>query len=176
MISNNHFKSSIWIEKNIQKIPKNSLLLDLACGNGRHSIVAQKHNLIVTAVDINENKLSRLQNINNIMLVKCNLEKEKFNWSFKKNIFDAILVTNYLYRPIFQKIIYSIKPRGYLIYETFTEENINFGRPNNPEYLLYQGELLNFAKKNGMHIIEYEEIIQGNKKSKALQRIFAKFK
>ena len=63
---------------------------------------------------------------------------------------------------------------GYLLYETFSEENKKFGKPNNPEYLLKQGELLNFSKKKKMKIIEYEEIIITQKHSKAIQRIFAK--
>ena len=86
------------------------------------------------------------------------------------------MVTNYLYRPIFKKIFHSIKSKGFLLYETFSEENIKFGPPKNTNYLLKSGELLNLSNKNRMTIIEYEEIITQKKKPKAIQRIFAKIK
>ena len=41
-----------------------------------------------------------------------------------------------------------MKPDGILLYETFTEDNSAFGRPNNKNYLLKPQELLNFARKN----------------------------
>ena len=77
---------------------------------------------------------------------------------------------------IFKKIFHSIKSKGFLLYETFSEENIKFGPPKNTNYLLKSGELLNLANKNRMTIIEYEEIITQKKKPKAIQRIFAKIK
>ena len=170
-----NFKPSPWIVKNLKNISKNCNILDLACGYGRHSIYAKKIGLNVTAVDIDYEKLFYLKNIHNITVLRLDIEK-KFNWPFKRNIFDAVIVTNYLYRPIFKKIFNSIKSKGFLLYETFSEENIKFGPPKNTNYLLKSGELLNLANKNRMTIIEYEEIITQKKKPKAIQRIFAKIK
>ena len=164
MTTQNNFEPSPWIVKNLKNISKNCNILDLACGYGRHSIYAKKIGLNVTAADID-----------NIAVLILDIEK-KFNWPFKKNIFDAVMVTNYLYRPIFKKIFHSIKSKGFLLYETFSEENIKFGPPKNTNYLLKSGELLNLANKNRMTIIEYEEIITQKKKPKAIQRIFAKIK
>ena len=170
-----NFKVSPWIEKNLKTIPKNSNLLDVACGDGRHSVLAKRKGFRVTAIDIDYKKLFHLKTSENIVVLRLDLEKKYFNWTFKKNSFDIILVTNFLYRPILKKILYSIKSSGYLLYETFSEENKIFGRPNNPDYLLNQGELLNFAINNKMKVIEYEEIIDQDKNQpKAIQRIFSK--
>ena len=87
-----------------------------------------------------------------------------------------MIVTNYLYRPIFKNIINSIKLGGILLYETFSIENSIFGKPNNPKYLLKPQELLNLAKKNNMEIINYEEIITQSPIKKALQRIHTRIR
>ena len=62
---------------------------------------------------------------------------------------------------------------GKLFYETFTEENIIFGKPNNKNFLLKPQELLNYARSNRFKVINYEEIIISNPKKKAVQRIYA---
>lgn len=174
MSENKFNNTSSWVEKNFKKLSQNCHLLDLACGYGQHSILAQKLGLRVTAADIDDSRLVYLKNFKNITTVKIDLENKQNYWPFKKNFFDVILISKYLFRPILNNIFDSIKCDGYLLYETFSEENKKFGRPNNPEYLLKQGELFNFSKNKKMKIIEYEEIIITQKHSKAIQRIFAK--
>ena len=66
-----------------------------------------------------------------------------------------------------------MKPNGKLIYETFTEENFAFGKPNNKNYLLRPQELLKFSRNNKLEIINYEEIILEKPIKKAVQRIFS---
>ena len=55
--------------------------------------------------------------------------------------FDAILVFNYLHRPLMKSIKQAVKPGGLILYETFTVDQPRFGKPTNPDYLLQQGEL-----------------------------------
>ena len=174
MSENKSNNTSSWVKKNFKNLPQNCHLLDLACGYGQHSILAQKLGLRVTATDIDASKLINLKNFKNITTVRVDIENKQNYWLFKNNFFDVILISKYLFRPILNNIFDSIKYDGYLLYETFSEENKKFGKPNNPEYLLKQGELLNFSKKKKMKIIEYEEIIITQKHSKAIQRIFAK--
>jgi len=166
---------SPWIKNNLDKIAKNGLILDLACGSGIHSILAKKQGYKVIATDIDYKKLLFLKKTKNIRVLQTDLEK-KHNWPFKENIFDAIIVTNYLYRPLFKNIFYSIKPKGFLLYETFTIENKQFGRPYNLNYLLKPRELLDLALDNEVYVLEYEEIITHNIKPKALQRILGEIK
>ena len=56
--------------------------------------------------------------------------------------FAAIVVANYLHRPLFPRLESSLEEGGVLIYETFMAGNERFGRPSNPAFLLKPGELL----------------------------------
>ena len=166
------FSPSSWIENNLSKNNSKMSLLDLACGNGRHSVFAAHAGYQVTSVDIDKNKLFRLKNNKFINPIQVDLEIND-PWPFRNEIFDVVLVTNYLYRPIFKYICKSIKLNGKLFYETFTEENIIFGKPNNKTFLLRPQELLNLARNNRFEVINYEEVIISKPKKKAVQRIYA---
>jgi SAM-dependent methyltransferase len=56
--------------------------------------------------------------------------------------YDAIVVTNYLHRPLFPAIADALAPGGLLIYETFAQGNERLGKPSNPDFLLAPGELV----------------------------------
>ncbi len=56
--------------------------------------------------------------------------------------FDAVVVANYLWRPLLDTIVRSVAPGGVLLYETFAAGNEAFGRPSRPDFLLQPGELL----------------------------------
>ena len=173
-IPNNNFSltPSPWIKNNLSITSSKINLLDLACGNGRHSIYAAKIGYKVISVDIDRQKLYKLKNKKFIQPIQLNLEKNN-TWPFKKRIFDNVIITNYLYRPIFQNIEESIKINGKLLYETFTMENSVLGKPNNKNFLLRPQELLSYAINNNFKIIKYEEIIISKPIKKAVQRILA---
>ena len=166
---------SEWIKKYLKKNINNKNLLDLACGSGRHSIYASSLGYKVTSVDINKNKLSTLTLKKFISPIQLNIE-EPNSWPFIDKSFNVVIVTNYLHRPIFKHIISSIKLNGILLYETFSKENSQFGRPNNPDYLLNSLELFLLAKKYRMEILNYEENMIEFPNKKAIQRIYAKIK
>ena len=46
--------------------------------------------------------------------------------------FGAVVVTNYLYRPLMPALLDAVEPGGVLLYQTFMEGNERFGRPTNP--------------------------------------------
>ena len=165
--------TSEWIQKYLFKVNKNKILLDLASGNGRHSIYAESKGYKVISADLNLIKLKNIPKISNLYKININFEK-KYNWPFIDKCFDTIIVTNYLHRDIFKKIINSLKQNGLLIYETFSIENKTFGRPNNQKFLLKPQELFYLAKNNKMKILNYEEIIINFPIKKAIQRICAK--
>ena len=143
---------SQWIKNNLSINSSQENLLDLACGNGRHSIYAAKIGYKVISVDINRQKLHKLKNKKFINPIELDLEKNN-TWPFKKRIFDTVIITNYLYRPIFKHIEESIKIHGHLLYETFTLENSVFGKPNNKNFLLQPQELLSYANNNNLQNI-----------------------
>jgi len=136
-------------------------VLDVASGSGRHSRVFLQKHLPVIAVDRDP------QPIPGVQPVKADLE-DGSPWPFPGQRFGAIVVTNYLHRPLLPILAQSLVEEGVLIYETFMLGNEKFGRPTNPEFLLRPGELLEaFA---GLSVVAFE---QGRTEKKVMQRICA---
>jgi len=63
-------------------------------------------------------------------------------WPLGERVFDAVVVTNYLWRPLWPRILASLAPGGVLLYETFAAGNETVGKPSRPDFLLRPGELL----------------------------------
>jgi hypothetical protein len=69
--------------------------------------------------------------------------------------FDAVVVTNYLWRPLWPTLRDSLAPGGVLIYETFAAGQETVGKPSRPDFLLQSGELLNLCA--GLRVIAFED-------------------
>ena len=153
---------SEWIFDQIKtlKIEKKINLLDFASGNGRNCIPLSKKNIMVTAIDKDQNKLNKYKNINNINTICFDLETAK-EWPLPKENYDVIIVVNYLYRPKIKKIINLLKKDGLLLYETFATGNEKYGRPKNPDFLLNDGELLDIFGKELLALSYYEGETKG---------------
>jgi hypothetical protein len=151
-------------------------VLDLACGAGRHSRLLGSLGHAVLALDRDADLLNRLAD-QQITTIQFNLEiasaSGKPDWPFGSHRFTGIVVTNYLYRPLFPCITASLAPNGILIYETFAEGNEQFGKPTNPDFLLAQGELLTIAAENSLQVIAYENGYVDFPKPALVQRICA---
>lgn len=146
-------------------------VLDLACGNGRHSKVFLDLGHNVTAVDRDLSRLALPRNVSGFTTLETDLE-DGSPWPFSGRVFAAVVVTNYLYRPLFPDIIACLEPGGVLIYETFGLGNERFGRPRNPDHLLKAGELLD-AVRGSLRVIAYEDIERPAPKRARIQRICA---
>jgi len=73
----------------------------------------------------------------------------------KPQQFQALVVTNYLWRPLFPLMANCLAPGGFLIYETFSCGNETVGKPSRPDFLLQTGELL--TSFPGLRTIAFEE-------------------
>jgi len=111
-------------------------VLDVACGAGRHARLFHEMKLAVVAVDREAQALPE-----GIAFVKADLE-DGSPWPFAGQRFGAIVVTNYLHRPLFPALAASLSEGGVLLYETFMVGNAKYGKPSNPAFLLRPGELL----------------------------------
>jgi SAM-dependent methyltransferase len=87
--------------------------------------------------------------------------------------FDAVVVANYLYRPLLPALVDAVAPGGVLIYETFAAGNERYGRPRNPDYLLEPGELLE-AVRGHLGVLAYENLVVDDPRPAAVQRICAR--
>ncbi len=76
-------------------------------------------------------------------------------WPFAGRQFDAVIVTNYLWRPLLPTLLDSLAPGGVLIYETFTQGNETVGKPSRPDFLLRPGELLDVCR--ALRVVAFED-------------------
>ena len=141
-------------------------VLDLACGGGRHSLFFLRRNLPVVAVDREAQAFPE-----GIAFVKADLEDGR-PWPFAGQRFGAVVVANYLHRPLFPAIAAVLEPGSVLIYETFMRGNEKFGRPSNPEFLLQPGELLEAFKD--LSVIAFEQGYRAQPKPAVVQRLCAR--
>lgn len=157
---------------------QNGKVLDLACGSGRNSFYLHASKISVLGLDKSDQSFPAL-NATGIETQLHDLESGEagFDWPFAGHSFAAIIVCNYLHRPLFPHLLSSLKPDGILIYETFAVGNENFGKPSNPAFLLRPGELLAQMQSNPqveMSIIAYEYGYVEQPKPAMVQRVCAR--
>lgn len=159
--------ASAWVQRWSHLVPAGARVLDLACGAGRHTRWFASRGAKLTAVDRNAALLDALRDVADEVVV-ADLEADP--WPFAGRQWDAVVVTNYLWRPLLPSIVASVATGGVLIYETFADGNAEFGKPSNPEFLLRAGELLGAVQ--GLRTIAYEDGVLASP-SRHVQRIVA---
>jgi len=143
---------------------KRGPILDLACGEGRHARYFRDLGFDVVAVD------RQPVDLPGISFLEKDLE-DGSPWPLEEYSFGAVVVTNYLHRPLFPRLAESLAPGGVLIYETFMLGNQRFGKPSNPAFLLRPGELREaFA---ALEVLGFEEGEVARPKPAMVQRICA---
>jgi SAM-dependent methyltransferase len=141
---------SPWVQRWSHLVPPRGSVLDVACGSGRHVRWFADRGCRVTAVDRDAAAVEPLQAIAELLVADI----ENGPWPFAGRRFDAVIVTNYLWRPLLPTLIASVADGGVLIYETFADGNQTVGKPSNPDFLLKPGELLQAAQ--GLEVVAYE--------------------
>ena len=162
--------ASPWVRHFALAIPKQGLVLDLACGAGRHSLLLASLGHAVLSVD---QDISAIEPLKSDSIHTQKLDLEGSEWPLLNQQFSAIVVTNYLYRPFLDELPKMLTEGGVLIYETFADGNAEFGKPSNPNFLLKPGELLALAGRAGLRVIAYEDIYLDQPKPAMVQRICA---
>ena len=142
---------SAWVTRWSTLINPRGSVLDVACGSGRHLRWLAAQGFAVTGVDRDATALSGLESHGRAVVADI----ESGPWPLQGERFDGVVVTNYLWRPLWPALLASLAARGVLIYETFALGNEAYGKPSNPEFLLRPGELL--AVCQGLHVVAYED-------------------
>ena len=154
---------SAWVTRWAPLVTQGTVL-DVACGSGRHARLFLDRNLKVAAVD------REAQSIPGARFIQANLE-DGSPWPFPGERFDAVVVTNYLHRPLMERFADCLAENGVLIYETFMLGNERFGKPSNPEFLLRPGELLESFRELAVKAFEEGEV--ADPKHAMIQRLCA---
>lgn len=154
MLLNGHQAAppSDWVVRWAALLPPQAQVLDLACGSGRHLRWLAARGLRVTGVDRDDAAVAPLRGIAAEIVVA---DLEGAPWPLPGRRFDAVVVTNYLWRPLLPDIVAALATGGWLVYETFAAGQGSVGRPSRPEFLLQPGELL--AAAEGLRIVAYED-------------------
>lgn len=143
---------SPWVVRWASVLHAGSTVLDLACGSGRHLRWLAAQGLRVTGIDRDAAALADLQGFGELLVA----DVESAPWPIPGRRFDAVVVTNYLWRPLLARVVASVADGGRLIYETFAVGNGSVGRPSNPDFLLQPGELLD-AVRGSLRVVAYED-------------------
>ena len=133
-------------------LPAGGTVLDLACGSGRHVRWLADQGFRVTAVDRDAAAVEPLRPMTEVIVA----DVEGGPWPLAGRLFDAVLVTNYLWRPLWPAIGAAVAPGGWLLYETFAIGHERLGRPSRPDFLLQPGELLRVSEQLGLGVVAYE--------------------
>ena len=166
-------RASAWVQRWSHLVPAQGVVLDIACGEGRHLAWFVQRGHPVVGVDRSAAALSGL----GLPAERCQTvlaDIEQGPWPLQGREFEAVVVTNYLWRPLLPTIAQSVAPGGVLLYETFGAAQARIGKPSRPEFLLQPGELLSaFA---GLRTVAFEdgwEAARDGRPERFVQRLVA---
>jgi 2-polyprenyl-3-methyl-5-hydroxy-6-metoxy-1,4-benzoquinol methylase len=151
---------STWYTWHDFLIREGSRVLDLACGEGRHSVAAAGRGAQVVAVDKDEAQLETGRDFAEAegLAIDWRTVDLESDWP-DLGVFDAVLVFNYLDRARMARILERVAPGGVLIMETFLTTQRSFGwGPTRDEHLLRAGELSQLVKP--LDILHGREVIE----------------
>ena len=165
----NHSTLLVTHLETLQKLSKQAPVLDLACGSGRNGLFLSQNNIPVVFADVKESAIEQVKQslpsttpfdssvvkgLASAQVWQVDFERET-NLALNKKEFAAILVFRYLHRPLFEHIKRSVISGGMVIYETFTVDQPQYGRPKRAEFLLNHGELAKqFSDWKIIHLFE----------------------
>ena len=165
-------RASPWVRRWSHLVPGGEVL-DVACGEGRHLAWFAARGHRVLGVDRSAQALAAVGLPGDTCsLLQADLEQAP--WPLPGRRFAAVVVTNYLWRPLMPLLMDSLEPGGVLIYETFALGQEAFGRPSRPEFLLRPGELLKAFES--LRVVAYEDGLlaaEGPWPSRVVQRLVA---
>ena len=145
---------------NFHLLPK-GLALDVAMGAGRNAIFLATRGFDVDGVDVDPQAVTQARASARrlgapIRAVVANLEDG--TWQIPAETYDTILVFSYLHRPLFSDLKRALRRGGVLVFETYTVDQVRFGKPSSLDHLLQPGELRD--RFSGWEILAYRESIE----------------
>lgn len=165
-------EASPWVSRWTHLVRAPGTVLDIGCGHGRHMKHFAQAGCTVTGLDRAPEALAVAGAWGETLL--ADIEADPDDWPLmladKVRTFDAVVVTNYLWRPLYGVMAQSISPGGVLIFETFARGNETVGKPHRPDFLLERGELLHAFPT--LRVIAYEDGFLDNP-ARFVQRLVA---
>src|SRR5262247_489499 len=133
--------------------------LDIAAGKGRNAIFLAERGFQVMAIDISPVALDmtrRAAKEKSLIIDWQEADLERIELPAAH--YDLVLNFNYLQRSLVGQIQKTLKPSGWVIFETYLTDQSMVGDPINPDYLLRHNELLDFFLD--FRVLYYETVSQ----------------
>jgi len=162
---------SRWVRHWTHLVAPGGAVLDVASGAGRHARWFAGRGHPVSALDRDAAALAAMRDEPLITTLAADLEGA--SWPLPDGAeFAAVVVTNYLHRPLFPHLLAALAPGGVLIYETFAHGNQSVGKPSNPAFLLRPGELLDVVRPR-LRVVAFQDGFLAQPRPAYVQRICA---
>lgn len=162
---------SPWVRDWAHLVAAGGAVLDVASGAGRHARFFASLGHPVTAIDRDAAALDALRGEPLVTPLEADLEGAA--WPLPADAkFAAVVVTNYLHRPLFPQLLRALAPGGILVYETFAQGNESVGKPSNPAFLLAPGELLDRVRGQ-LRVVAFQDGFLAQPRPAYVQRICA---
>lgn len=159
---------SPWVQRFAGLVRPGGSVLDVACGSGRHVQWLAEQGFAVTGVDRDAGALAAVEGQAELLVA----DLEGGPWPLPGRRFDGVVVTNYLWRPLFPQLLAALAEGGVYLHETFADGHQHVGRPSRPDFLLQRGELLLACA--GLRIVAFEDGFEaGPEGGRYVQRIAA---
>ncbi len=168
-------------------LPPRGRALELAMGEGRNAVWLAQHGWRVAGVEQSAAGLDKAETLARERRVPCwrpaagapvaaprdpglsLVQADVEQLALPPGAFDAILVVNFLLRPLLPRIAAAAGAGAFLLYETYTTEQLRFeGGPRNHAYLLEPGELR--AAFSSLDLLFYRETNAGKGMATLLAR------
>jgi SAM-dependent methyltransferase len=147
--------ASPWVQRWSHLVRPGGSVLDVACGHGRHMRWFADRGHTVTGVDRSADAIRAVASLGEAVQADIESGPWPLQAGGAPRQFDAVIVTNYLWRPLLPVMGQSLAPAGVLIYETFASGNETVGKPSRPDFLLQPGELAEAFK--ALRIVAFED-------------------
>ena len=130
--------------------------LDIATGKGRNAILLAERGFQVVGIDISPVGLEIARRTAQEKCLVIDWQEGDLNCiELPKEYYDLVVNPNYLQRSLVPQIKKTLKPGGWIVFETYLTDQSKIGDPINPDYLLLHNELLDFFRD--FRVLSYRE-------------------
>ena len=162
-----------WLQR-VMPLLRPGRTLDVACGSGCNALFLAEHGFAVTAIDLALEALTLLDQeaSRRGLAIDTRLVDLEANPILPAGPFDLVIDFFYLHRPLLPLLGALLRPGGLMVLRTFSCAGPFPGGPDNPDFVLKPGELLELFQS--WDILCHEEGLEPSHKGGSLAGIVAR--